>query len=58
MILSGLGDPAKSAGKFQEFAREAGAVVVGNSVADAQANYNRYFDVIKKVVQGTGVVID
>ena len=44
--------------KFQEFAREAGAVVVGNSVADAQANYSRYFDVIKKVVQGTGVVID
>ena len=44
--------------KFQEFAREAGAVVVGNSVTDAQANYNRYYDVIKKVVQGTGVVID
>ena len=44
--------------KFQEFAREAGAVVVGNSTKDARANYERYYVAVKKMTEATGVVID
>ena len=44
--------------KMQAFAKEVGVEVAGNTPEQAQAHFERYFAVNKRVTQETGVVLD
>lgn len=44
--------------KMQAFAKEVGVEVAGNTPDQAQAHFERYFAVNKRVTQETGVVLD
>lgn len=44
--------------KMQEFSKEVAIRLAGNTTAEAQANFKKYFATIKRTAQETGVVLD
>ena len=60
-VLSRLGEAFKTAAatpKVVQFLKDGGMYPHGNLPAEAQANFERYFQVIKRSTAATGVVLD
>jgi tripartite-type tricarboxylate transporter receptor subunit TctC len=60
-VVATLGNAFAQAAKgprMQTFAKESGLLVAGNTPEQAQAHFEQYFPIIKRVTQETGVVLD